>query len=175
MSIHPEHPFDDGRREPARQLRARLGSRVCLLTAGEGRTRAGWTVSAVLLVDGDPWRVLALVDPDSDLCERAEGTGCAVLHLLADDHRFLADAFAGLAPAPGGPFTLASWEQCGAGPRLMEVANWAELSLESAQDLGWSRQLVFTVDEAHTGTDEAPLHHLRGRYRTLGPSGEGSS
>lgn len=168
MTIHPEHPFDDGQRDPARQLRGRLGSRVCLLTSGDGRRRAGWTVSAVLLVDGQPWRVLTLVDPDSDLCERAEQTGRAVLHLLEGGQHFLADAFAGLAPAPGGPFTLTSWEQTEAGPRIAGQQNWAELSLESAQDLGWSRQLVFTIDQAHAGEDSAPLHHLRGRYRTLG-------
>ncbi|MEL4356754.1 MULTISPECIES: flavin reductase family protein [unclassified Luteococcus] len=167
MTIHSQHPFDDGRREAARQLRGRLGSRVCLLTAGGPGQRAGWTVSAALIVDGDPWRVLALVDPDSDLCELAESTTRCALHLLSDGQQYLADAFAGLAPAPGGPFRLADWEQSTHGPRLAGAENWALLTLESAATLGWSRQLVFTVDEAHAGADPAPLHHLRGRYRSL--------
>lgn len=168
MTIHSEHPFANPARDAARQLRGRLGSRVSLLTAGAGRERAGWTVSSVLLADGDPWRVLALVDPDSDLCERIEQTRSAVLQLLTSGDEYLADAFAGLAPAPGGAFKLAEWEQTEAGPRLAKAGNWATLGLEAADDLGWSRRLTFTVAEAHADSDDAPLHHLRGRYRTLG-------
>lgn len=167
MTIHAEHPFANPDRDAARQLRGRLGSRVGLLTAGAGRERAGWTVSSLLLADGDPWRALALVDPDSDLCERIEQTGSAVLQLLGSGDEYLADAFAGLAPAPGGIFRLAAWEQTSAGPRLVAAENWALLGLEAADDLGWSRRLTFTVNEAHTGADDAPLHHLRGHYRTL--------
>lgn len=166
MTIHTQHPFANPHREAARQLRGRMGGRVTLITAGEGRQRAGWTVSAALFVDGDPWRVLALVDPDSRLAERVEETGRAVIQLLDAQHRYLADAFAGLAPAPGGPFTLAQWQQTPCGPRLADAANWALLHLEEASDLGWSRQLVFTIDEAAAGTDDAPLHHVRGRYTT---------
>lgn len=167
MTIHTSHPFANPSRDAARQLRGRLGARVGLLTAGRERGRAGWTVSSLLFVDGDPWRLLALVDPDSDLCDRVEQDGRAVLHLLSAGDEYLADAFAGLAPAPGGPFRLGEWEETDAGPRLVTALNWALLSLEEADDLGWSRRLTFTVDEAHAGPDEAPLHHLRGRYRTL--------
>lgn len=167
MTIHAEHPFMDPDREAARQLRGRLGGRVTLLTTGEGRRRAGLTVSSLLVVDGPQWRTLALADPDADFTDRVEETGRAVVHFLDDGQQYLADAFAGRAPAPGGPFTLATWTQTAAGPRLSDSQNWAELTLESADDLGWSRQLVFTVDHATAGEDESPLHHIRGRYRNI--------
>ncbi|GAA1394072.1 flavin reductase family protein [Luteococcus peritonei] len=167
MTIHAEHPFADSSREAARQLRGRLGGRVTLLTAGEGRERAGWTVSSLAVVGGDPWRVVAFLDPDCDFVERVEQSGRAVLQLLDGGHQYLADAFAGTAPAPGGVFTLADWEQTAYGPRLAGAQNWATLELESATDLGWSRQLVLAVVEAGAGEDPAPLHHVRGRYRVL--------
>lgn len=167
MTIHSEHPFADASREAARQLRGRLGTRVSVFTAGEGRQREGWTVSSLAVVGGEPWRVVAFVDPDCDLTERAEQTGRAVVQLLDGPDRYLADAFAGTAPAPGGVFTLGSWEQTDHGPRLASSANWAALELERASDLGWSRQLVFTVVHAHAGADDAPLHHVRGHYRVL--------
>ncbi len=167
MTIHSEHPFADASRDAARQLRGRLGTRVSVFTAGEGRQRAGWTVSSLVVVGGDPWRVVAYLDPDCDLTERVEQTGRAVVQLLDAGDKYLADAFAGIAPAPGGVFTLGEWEQTDHGPRLASSQNWASLELESATDLGWSRQLVFTVDQAHAGADDAPLHHVRGRYLVL--------
>ncbi|WP_394275850.1 flavin reductase family protein [Luteococcus sp.] len=167
MTIHASHPFADDQRDQARALRGRLGGRVCLLTAGEGRARAGWTVSSLLLVDGPQWQVVAMVDPDSDLAERIGQTGRAVLHLLEGPHRYLADVFAGLAPAPGGAFRGKGWTQTNHGPRLDEVGNWAALELEHSTELGWSQALVLRVVEAVTDADPQPLHHVRGHYRTL--------
>ena len=60
--------------------------------------------------------LLALVDPDSDLADRVRETGTAVVQLLEWPHRDLAEAFAGLAPAPGGMFTLGSWDDTEWGP-----------------------------------------------------------
>lgn len=167
MTIHAGHPFDDGTREAARQLRSRLGGRVAVFTTGEGRSRAGWTVSSLAVVAGDPWRVVAFLDPDCDLADQVERTGCAVVQLLNAPDRYLADAFAGQAPAPGGVFTLGEWEQTPSGPHLASSGNWAELVLENRTELGWLAQLTFTVAAAHVDDDAAPLHHRRGRYTTL--------
>ena len=61
--------------------------------------------------------VLALVDPDSDLARRRwSRTGRAVVQLLGWEHRDLAEAFAGHAPAPGGPFRTGELEQTALGP-----------------------------------------------------------
>ena len=164
MTIHSAHPFDDGSREAARQLRARLGGRVTAFTAGTGALRAAWTVSSVAVVAGDPWRVVCFVDPDCDLADRVAEDGTAVWHLLDDGDQRLADQMAGLAPAPGGVFRGDGWEQTPWGPRHTSTANWAGLRLESSREVGWLRELTFVVEQAAVGDDPQPLHHARGRY-----------
>ncbi|WP_148614645.1 flavin reductase family protein [Nocardioides rubriscoriae] len=173
MTIHAGHPFatDD---DPVRRLRGRLGGAVTLWTAGEGgsaRDWAGLTVSSVLLAHGETPRLLALVDPDSDLADVVADTGRAVFHLLSWHHRDLADAFAGVAPAPGGPFRLGPFAPTASGPLLGDATSYVEVEVESVAEVGWSRLLTCTVDLATlvVGDDAEPLLHRRGRYRTDPP------
>ena len=49
------------------------------------------------------------------LVERLVERRTAVVRLLEWKHRDLADAFAGVAPAPGGVFTLGEWVDTGLG------------------------------------------------------------
>ena len=172
VTIHSTHPFADPDPDPARRFRGRLGGAVSLWTAGgqEGpRSRAGLTVSSLLLAAGEPTRLLALVDPDSDLADAVEATGRAVCHLLSWHHRDLAEMFAGLAPAPGGLFRAAAFDPTPAGPRLADASAWAMVSLESAVEVGWSRLLTVVVDRVQVADDDAPLLHRRGRYSTPDP------
>ena len=164
MTIHSEHPFLDPEPDPVRRWRGRLGGSVSLWTAGEGAGRAGLTVSSLMVANGDPARVLALVDPDSDLVEALESTGRGLVQLLAWEHRGLADAFAGTAPAPGGLFRQAEFEQTPWGPLLVGVGTWVGVTLESSNDVGWSRLVTCVVDEVAVGEDDAFLVHRRGRY-----------
>ncbi len=165
MTIHDEHPFADPDPVPFRRLRGRLGGAVTLWTSGEGRSRAGLTVSSVLVAGGEPPHVLGLVDPESELRDAVEDTGRAVVHLLRWRHRDLAEAFAGQLPAPGGPFTLDTWEQTGHGPRLVSATTWATATLVGITSVGWSDQLDLHLDEVVVGEDDEPLEHRRGRYR----------
>lgn len=163
MTIHDENPFADPP-DPVRRFRGRLGGAVTLWTAGEGATRAGLTVSSVMVANGDPALVLGLLDPDSDLCERLEGTGSGVVQLLGWADRDLAEAFGGTAPAPGGPFRAGTWEQTEHGPALVGRSR-ARVRVERTEDLGWSRLVVATIEEIELTEDEDPLEHRRGRYR----------
>lgn len=163
MTIHDTHPFptpDD----PVRRLRGRLGGTVSLWTAGTDRGRAGLTVSSLLVAAGEPARLLALIDPDSDLADALAETGTAVVQLLSWRHRELAEAFAGTAPAPGGPFRMASFEDTAWGPRLADAATWAGVSLESSTSMGWSDLVSVVVSKLSVGEDDEPLFHRRGRY-----------
>jgi flavin reductase (DIM6/NTAB) family NADH-FMN oxidoreductase RutF len=167
LTIHSTDPFADPDPDPVRRLRGRVGGVVALVTSGapgDIDARAGLTVTSLMVAHGEPARVLALVDPDSDLAETVAHTGRAVVQLLSWAHRDLAEAFAGTAPAPGGPFRMAAFEETGWGPRLAGTATWAGVRLESAAEVGWSTLLTCVVEELSIGDDESPLVHRRGRY-----------
>lgn len=171
MTIRSEHPFlpPDEERDPVRRLRGRIGATVSLWTSGESAERAGLTVSSYVVAGGEPARVLALLHPDSDLLERLEETGAAVLQLLEWRHRDLAEIFAGLMPAPGGPFRRETWEQTTWGPRLVGAGAWAGLRLVETgagapRAVGWSTLVEAVVEHVDIGEERAPLVHRRGRY-----------
>jgi flavin reductase (DIM6/NTAB) family NADH-FMN oxidoreductase RutF len=167
MTIHSEHPFLDPDADPVRRLRGRLGGAVTLWTSGS-ETRAGLTVSSVMVAGGSPGRLLALLDPDSDLREVLGETGRAVVHLLEWEHRDLAEAFAGQLPSPGGPFRMGEWEQTDHGPRLVGATSWALVELESTETVGWSDLVVATIVGVELSEDVEPLVHRRGRYQRPG-------
>ena len=167
MTIHTEHPFLEPERDPVRQIRGRLGGVVTLWTAGHGDRpldRAGLTVTSALVANGEPARLLALLDPDSDLAELFTKTGLAVVALLSWEDRDLAEAFAGQAPAPGGLFTLGTFEPTDHGPRLLSAPTWAEVDVESVVEVGWSALVTARIVGVTIGEDGVPLEHRRGRY-----------
>lgn len=176
MTIHSEHPFasPEGERDPVRRFRGRLGAAVVLWTAGaEARPdeRAGLPVSSTMVVAGDPPHVLGLLDPDSDLAELVQRSGAAVVQVLQWQHRHLADAFAGLAPAPGGVFRMAQWTQSPWGPVLDDASAWAGVRL-AAGDLtpvGWSLLVDTVIEQVELREETGPVIHRRGRYQRLTP------
>ena len=167
MTIHTSHPFAEAFNEPERRFRGRLAARVSLWTAGADADRAGLTVSSQLVAMGEPWRIVAVLNPDSDLAEQLQETGSAAISLLSPEQRGLSDAFAG-GPAPGGPFRLTDWEQTQWGPVPVGQPTWAGVELEEAKELGW--QLLVTCKIAHVIISDAdePLVNHRGRLKPLG-------
>jgi flavin reductase (DIM6/NTAB) family NADH-FMN oxidoreductase RutF len=163
VTIHAAHPFRDPDPDPVRRFRGRLGGGVTLWTSGDA-VPAGLTVSSVMVANGDPAHVLALLDPDSDLTATLEDTGRAVVQLLGWRHRWLAEVFAGLAPAPGGMFRQASFSPTDWGPRLDGTSAWAGVRLLESRPVGWSASVVCVVEHLEVTDDEDPLVHHRGRY-----------
>ncbi len=170
MTIHREHPFEDpaAGRDAVRQLRGRLAVGVTLWTTGTGTARAGLTVSSLLVAGGEPARVLGLLDPLSDLADAVAQTGTVAVTVLRRDEHYLAEIFAGRAPAPGGRFAQAEFIDTPWGPVLAGERSWAGLRVESSGSLGWSRLLTCQVDEVNVAEEPAPLLHHRGRYHGLG-------
>lgn len=165
MTIHAGDPFatPEDQRSPVRRLRARLPAAVTLWTAPGP---AGLTVSSTLVVDGAPGRLLGVLDEESQLWAAAEAAGVFAVTLLGPDDRQLADRFAGLLPAPGGPFRDYDWRPTEFGPVLAGRDTWAGCRLESARPLGWSLLVEATIAHVEVGSDAA-LVHYRGRYREL--------
>jgi flavin reductase (DIM6/NTAB) family NADH-FMN oxidoreductase RutF len=164
--IHHSDPFatPEGDRSPVRRLRGRLAAPVALWTAPGP---AGLTVSSTLVADGDPARVLGLVDPESDFWAAAEDAGRFAVAPLAPSDRQLADRFAGLMPAPGGLFAAGDWRPTAYGPVPGHAVTWAGCRLDDADAFGWGLLVRGTVETVEVGADTAPLVHYRGRYRLL--------
>jgi len=169
VTIHSEHPFltPEPDRNPLRRLRGRLAAPVTLWAAGSGPARAGLTVSSTQVVDGEPGRLLGLIDEDSDLWDAVSATGCFTVALLSERHRQLADQFAGVMPAPGGPFKEYAWRESPWGPVLADVSDWAGCRLDSFRPMGWSLLVEATVEHVELGSGDTPLLYHRGRYRSL--------
>jgi flavin reductase (DIM6/NTAB) family NADH-FMN oxidoreductase RutF len=143
-----------------RRLRGRFAQTVTLWTAPGP---AGLTVSSCLVADGEPGRMLGLIDEESELWGAAEKAGVLAVCLLTQQDRQLADRFAGLMPAPGGLFRQGeSWVETAFGPVLDRV--WAGCRLESVRPVGWSLLVEATIEEIHlTDRSDSLLHH-RGSY-----------
>jgi flavin reductase (DIM6/NTAB) family NADH-FMN oxidoreductase RutF len=166
VTIHTDHPFLDpeGDRDPVRRLRGRLGGVVTLWASGAGQARAGLTVSSLMVAAGEPGRLLALVDPDSDLADTVRDTGRVVVSLLRWPQRDLAEMFAGSMPAPGGGFAQEAFTDTVWGPRPESATTWAGARLEDAREVGWSLLLTAVLEHVELGDETDPLLHRRGRY-----------
>jgi len=165
MTIHDSHPFADPDPDPARRFRGRVGGAVTLWTAGDEADRAGLTVTSLMVALGPEATVLALLDPDSDLLEALRRTGRGVVQVLSWADRRLAEAFAGTAPAPGGPFRQADFVAEPHGPRLATATTWAGVRLAGERETGWSVEVAAVIEQVRVGEDDDPLLHRRGRFR----------
>ncbi|HEV8056206.1 MAG TPA: flavin reductase family protein [Nocardioidaceae bacterium] len=180
MTIHGEHPFlpPESERSPVRRLRGRLPAGVTLWTSQHAGRRSGLPVSSMLVADGEPGLVLALLDPDSELWETASRSRTVAVSLLGWADRALSDAFAGTAPAPGGPFRLAEWRDTDWGPVLESTSVFAGCRLLDSQPraVGWALLVEAEIEQVEIGggdigggteqTGDALIHH-RGRYHRL--------
>jgi flavin reductase (DIM6/NTAB) family NADH-FMN oxidoreductase RutF len=166
--IHSTDPFaapeDD--RSPVRRFRGRLASAVTLWTAPGPAGPAGLTVSSTVLAAGDPPRLLGLLDEESELWAAVEAAGRFAVAPLGAAHRQLADRFAGLMPAPGGPFAGLEWTQTPYGPVPVDAGTWAGCRLDAARPYGYALLVEATVEQVEIGAEQTPLLHYRGRYRT---------
>ncbi|MFI6758120.1 flavin reductase family protein [Micromonospora sp. NPDC050417] len=187
--IHDTDPFatPDSDRSPIRRMRGRLANAVTLWTAGgDGSTAmsdgstgmssgnagvrvapAGLTVSSMLVADGEPGRVLGLVDEESDFWEAASVTGRFAVATLSPTHRQLADQFAGLFPAPGGLFATGEWTSTGYGPVPADAGAWMGCRLDASREYGWSLLVEATVELVELVGESVPMVYHRGRYRGL--------
>jgi len=139
-----------------------MPSPVTVWTSGTGVGRAGLTVSSLLVANGEPGLILGVIDPDSDWW--ASSPKSAAVNVLGQGHRFLAEAFAGTAPAPGGPFTLGSWTDSEWGPVLGDSSGWIGIRmLADPRPAGWGLLVEGVVERVEIGESDA-LIHVRGRY-----------
>ncbi|GAA1755565.1 flavin reductase family protein [Luedemannella helvata] len=173
MTIHYTDPFatPEPERSPVRRLRGRLPSAVALWTADGRGGPVGLTVSSTMVVEGQPGRLLGVLDPESDLAEALAAAGARARFAvvpLAEDERQLADRFAGLMPAPGGVFAGEEWLSSGYGPVLAGPRTWAGAEVAALRPLGWGVLVEAEIGKVSVvDAPSRPLVHFRGRYRTI--------
>lgn len=161
--IHNNDPFatPESARSPVRRLRGRFAQTVTLWTAPGP---AGLTVSSCLIGDGEPGRVVGLIDDESELWPAIQSAGVFTVQPLAEGEQQLADRFAGLLPAPGGLFKQGeAWSETPYGPVHSET--WAGCRLDQARPFGWALLIEATLEQITIGPVVTPLLHHRGSYR----------
>lgn len=165
-SIHSTDPFavPEAAKSAVRRLRGRLAAPVTIWTAPGP---AGLTVSSTVVADGDPGRILGLIDAESDFWDAALAAGRFAVVPLTPADRQLADRFAGLMPSPGGLFATGAWEPTPFGPVPAGAAAWAGCRLASERECGWARLAEGVIESLMINGAAAPLVHYRGRYAEL--------
>ena len=167
--IHDDHPFQtpEDERDPVRQFRGRMVAPVTVVTAGSEDSRAGLTVSSLMVAEGDPGLVIAIIGPTTDLWEQMETTETFVVHILDDAQREHGDAFAGIRPRPGGPFAGLDVGQSPWGPVLNSLPNRLYCRLAATKTLPFHQLVEGVVEKAEVGKLDGPAAYFRGRYRRL--------
>lgn len=167
--IHEGHPFADdaASRDPVRQFRGRLSAPVTIITSGDDADRAGLTVSSLIVVEGQPGRIEAVVGPTTDLWDTAESTGRFVVHVCGSQHRTMAEVFARLRPSPGGVFAGLDVSSSDWGPVLSVITDRAFCTVESRREVGYTGLVTARIDRIEVGDLTDPLIYFRGAYHGL--------
>jgi flavin reductase (DIM6/NTAB) family NADH-FMN oxidoreductase RutF len=172
VTIHSSHPFaaPEPERDPLRRFRGRMVAPVSVWVAKDGERTAGWTLSSFLVADGRPAEVIGILDEESELADLLGTMQTLTVNLLSWSHRGLADAFAGIGPAPGGAFKLGAWHDTDWGPVLDDGPGWlgARVATDPAH-AGWGLLIRATIEHVEIGPDPADglLASVRGRYQSV--------
>lgn len=173
MTVHDEHPFLDPEadREPVRRFRGRLSAPVTVVTAGGPGAWAGLTVSSIIVAEGDPALVHFLCGFENELWDAIVDTERFVVHILEEQHREMADVFAGIRPSPGGPFSGLVVDDSEYGPVIESVGSRAYCRYAGHRE-GFNYGLVDgEIDDITLSDLKHPLNWFRGDYLGRGQSG----
>jgi 3-hydroxy-9,10-secoandrosta-1,3,5(10)-triene-9,17-dione monooxygenase reductase component len=170
IHIGMRHPFavPPERRDPARRLRGRLVAPVTVWTAGRPPGGAGLTVSSLLVAEGQPARLLGLIDPTSAFFEAMQEVGTFVVHVLAAGDRALAERFSEVRPPVRGPFDGLEVAESPWGPVLGGSRPRAACRLAGSVPVGHGELVEGVIEELELPDLEDPLAYLHGRYRSVG-------
>jgi 3-hydroxy-9,10-secoandrosta-1,3,5(10)-triene-9,17-dione monooxygenase reductase component len=165
-----QHPFAVPlqRRDPAQRLRGRLVAPVTAWTAGDSPAGAGLTVSSVLVAEGQPARVLGLIDPTRAFWEAMQEARAFVVHVLAAGDRALAERFSEVRPPVRGPFDRLEVTESPWGPVLGGKHPRAACRLAGSVPVGHAELVEGVIEQLELPDPEDPLAYLHGSYRSVG-------
>ena len=168
VGMQPPFAAPPERRDPARRLRGRLVAPVTVWTAGQLPRGAGLTVSSVLVAEGQPARLLGLIDPTSAFLEAMQETGAFVVHVLAAGDRALAERFSEVRPPIRGPFERLQVAESPWGPVLEGDRPRAACRLAGSVPVGHGELVEGVIEQLELPDLEDPLAYLHGRYQSVG-------
>jgi len=169
LRIGGQHPFatpPEGR-DPARRFRGRLVAPVTVWTAGRQPAGAGLTVSSMLVAEGQPARLLGLIDPTSAFFEAMQESRAFVVHVLAAGDRALAERFAEVRPPIRGPFDGLEVAESPWGPVLGASRPRAACRLARSTPAGYGELVEGVIEQLELPDLEDPLAYLHGSYRSV--------
>jgi 3-hydroxy-9,10-secoandrosta-1,3,5(10)-triene-9,17-dione monooxygenase reductase component len=172
IRIGNQHPFSvpPERRDPARRLRGRLVAPVTVWTAGHpsgAAGLAGLTVSSVLVAEGQPARLLGLIDPTSAFWEAMEEAQAFVVHVLAVGDQALAERFSEIRPPVRGPFDRLEVAESPWGPVLGGKRPRAACRLAGSVPVGRGELVEGVIEQLELPDLADPLAYLHGSYRSV--------
>jgi flavin reductase (DIM6/NTAB) family NADH-FMN oxidoreductase RutF len=141
---------------------------VTVWTAGQLPGGAGLTVSSVLVAQGEPARLLGLIDPTSALWEAAQETGAFVVHVLGIGDRALAERFSEVRPPIRGPFEGLQVANSPWGPVLGGSRPRVACRLAGSAPVGHGELVEGVIEELELPDLDDPLAYLHGSYRSVG-------
>jgi flavin reductase (DIM6/NTAB) family NADH-FMN oxidoreductase RutF len=155
------------RRDPARRLRGRLVAPVTVWTAGHPSTGAGLTVSSVLVAEGQPARLLGLIDPTSAFWEAMQEARAFVVHVLAAGDRSLAERFSEVRPPVRDPFDRLEVAESPWGPVLAGKRPRAACRLAGSMTVGYAELVEGVIEQLELPDLEDSVAYLHGSYRSV--------
>jgi flavin reductase (DIM6/NTAB) family NADH-FMN oxidoreductase RutF len=169
IRIDTAHPFatPPERRDPARRLRGRLVAPVTVWTAGRPPGGAGLTVSSLLVAEGEPARLLGLIDPTSAFWEAMREAGSFVVHVLATADRSLAERFSENRPPIRGAFDGLAVSSSPWGPVFGGVRPRAACRLAGSTPVGHAELVEGVIEQLELHDLDDPLAWLHGAYHSV--------
>jgi 3-hydroxy-9,10-secoandrosta-1,3,5(10)-triene-9,17-dione monooxygenase reductase component len=140
---------------------------VTVWTAGQLPGGAGLTVSLVLVAEGQPARLLGLIDPTSAFWETAQETGAFIVHVLAAGDRALAERFSEVRPPIRGPFEGLEVAESPWGPLLGGSRPRVACRLAGSTPVGYAELIEGVIEQLELVDLEDPLAYLHGGYRSV--------
>jgi 3-hydroxy-9,10-secoandrosta-1,3,5(10)-triene-9,17-dione monooxygenase reductase component len=128
---------------------------------------AGLTVASVLVAEGQPARLLGLIDPTSALWEAAQKTGTFVVHVLGVGDRVLAERFSEVRPPIRGPFDGLQVAESPWGPVLGGRRPRAACRLAGSTPVGHGELVEGVIEQLELPDPQDPLAYPHGRYRSV--------
>jgi 3-hydroxy-9,10-secoandrosta-1,3,5(10)-triene-9,17-dione monooxygenase reductase component len=167
IGSQPPFAVPPERRDPTRRFRGRLVAPVTVWTAGQLPGGAGLTVSSVLVAEGQPARLLGLIDPTSAFWEAAQETGAFMVHVLAVGDQALAERFSEVRPLIRGPFEGLEVAESPWGPVLGGSRPRAACRLAGSTPVGYAELIEGVIEQLELVDLEDPLAYLHGGYRSV--------